>query len=83
MKLKNIGMVTISNNRSKFYIQRLLFLGLEPQFVLILHDSFGKILPGQTKIDTTPMDEENFGKMDKKKNLKNSFLNLMNLFFIL
>ncbi|MEZ4752933.1 MAG: hypothetical protein R3A13_01310 [Bdellovibrionota bacterium] len=51
MTLKDIGMIAVSNNRSKAYLQRMLHSDLTPSHVLILENPDETVLPGQTKKD--------------------------------
>jgi methionyl-tRNA formyltransferase len=51
MKLTDIAMILIENNRSRAYIQRMAFHNLLPSFVVFLENPSGTITPGQRASD--------------------------------
>ncbi|MCB0344583.1 MAG: hypothetical protein KDD66_05685 [Bdellovibrionales bacterium] len=56
MKLDNLGVLLITNNRSRAYLQRMVHHRLLPAFAILLDNSPGGMLPGQTSADVSPAD---------------------------
>ncbi len=66
MILSDIGMLLIENNRSRAYLQRMLFHGLQPSSVLLLEHQKSTPTPGQQSSDLSLPEAESKKKTSDK-----------------